>query len=73
MFCISCAKLANRSDNRICIRCNRTININISCICDGCSNEQKLCSVCLKKINLTPDGKLLVAQKRGCKSCGRNK
>lgn len=66
MFCQACTKLAILFTNRTCVRCQGNITNNISCICDKCSNEQNICSCCLKKmINLNikkPSG--------GCKSCG---
>lgn len=70
MFCNQCTKLAILNTNRICMRCQGAINNNLSCICDKCSLEQSLCSICLKKIdinviqNKTP-------RRKGCKACGQ--
>lgn len=51
MLCINCSKLAyNLEIKRICIRCLGSINENLSCICENCSKEQNICSVCLKKM-----------------------
>ena len=70
MFCDQCAKLAYLESKRICVRCQGSILNNISCICDGCSKDQNICSVCLKKLNTNQKPKTITFG-GGCKSCGR--
>jgi hypothetical protein len=70
MLCPQCSKLAILNTNRVCIRCQGKILNNLSCICDKCSLEQSLCSICLKKINLN-FGQNKIALYRGCRSCGK--
>ena len=66
MFCTNCLKLAILVTNKKCIKCNGTVLNNISVICESCSNSNKLCSVCLKKIS----GDLRKQGYRGCSRCG---
>jgi hypothetical protein len=71
MLCLECIKLAILQTTRICIRCQGTILNNLSCICDNCSNDQKVCSICLKKISIGTSGQNKKVLKPGCRSCGR--
>ena len=71
MFCQNCSKLAVLATERICVRCQGKITNNISCICDNCSKDQKVCSVCLKKISVDQNGVNKFRIKRSCRSCGR--
>lgn len=67
MLCENCKKLAVLPQNiRKCIRCQSTIPNNLSCICDACSDQNGLCSICLKKVHLTPKPK----KSSGC-GCGK--
>jgi hypothetical protein len=50
MLCPNCMKLAMLHSNKICVRCQGQIINNISVLCETCSNKEKQCSVCLKKI-----------------------
>jgi hypothetical protein len=70
MICLECKKMASLETKRSCIRCSGVITNTISCICDQCSKENSVCSVCLKKMNI---GNALNNNKLrpGCKSCGR--
>lgn len=63
MFCPSCSKLALLSTKRICMRCGLSIFNNLSVICDKCSSDSKVCSICLKKIGIKK-------QHGGCNGCG---
>jgi len=71
MFCPACAKLAYLNTKRICVRCQGVILNNISCICDTCSNDNKICSACLKKITVNPASPTAHLLK-GC-GCGKKK
>lgn len=65
MFCDSCSKLAMFKIDKKCLKCSAIINNNLSVICENCSLNNKICSICLKKLNY--------GQKRhfgGCSSCG---
>lgn len=70
MLCANCSKLAILKTRRICIRCQGHILDNLSCICDRCSTEQNICSICLKKINLNI-AKNGYSLRRGCRTCGK--
>ncbi len=50
MLCEVCSKLASMPSNRICLRCKGIISNNLSVICDNCSNQERLCAMCLKKL-----------------------
>lgn len=66
MLCATCSKLAFLVTKRICVRCGMAILNNLSVICDYCSNNDRVCSVCLKKIQ-SPS----VLRNRGCGRCGK--
>jgi len=66
MFCSNCAKLALLVTQKKCIKCNALVLNNISVLCESCSNSQKICSVCLKRINPDPRKQSY----RGCGRCG---
>lgn len=66
MLCVNCSKLAMLVTKRICIKCKSVINNNIFILCDLCSNTEKVCSVCLKKINIESKQQ----RYRGCNKCG---
>lgn len=65
MFCSTCSKLALLVTQRVCIRCNAAVFNNLSVLCEQCSNTNKICSICLKKIQ-NPKPKY-----QGCGHCGR--
>lgn len=69
MFCPHCSKLAILNNKRVCVRCQGEIKNNLSCICDRCSNEQGVCSICLKKTNMDAGNKS-IRVRRGC-GCGK--
>lgn len=69
MFCTNCSKLVILQSNRVCIRCQGVITNNVSCICDVCSKEQNMCSVCLKHLGLDARTKTKTVG-GGCKACG---
>ena len=69
MLCENCKKLAALPIKKICMKCRGFITINISCICDNCSNSEKVCSVCLKKV-FSIQEKNKKHYKGSCKSCG---
>ncbi len=50
MTCSNCSKLSFMTANKECKKCKLAVHNNISIICDDCSQKQKMCSVCLKKI-----------------------
>ena len=52
MFCANCSKLAMiPSAKKPCHRCQKDVTINLSVICEGCSFKDKVCTVCLRKID----------------------
>lgn len=65
MLCANCVKLAFVNTNKSCIKCHGTTFININVLCDFCSNTEKQCAVCLKKV-ISESAR---ASKRGCR-CG---
>lgn len=67
MLCTNCANLAVLNTHRICLRCNGMIYSNIAVICDNCSNSEKLCAICLKKIYNAANR---VRTKSNCSGCG---
>jgi len=69
MFCPSCAKLSILVTKRTCIRCKGEILNNISCICENCAKEKKVCSVCLKKLSIDQNGQNKFRVKPSCRSC----
>lgn len=50
MLCPNCSKLAIIAANKKCLRCQGLILNNLSCICDNCSSNELMCSICLKKM-----------------------
>jgi hypothetical protein len=65
MLCSSCAKLAYIPTQKKCIRCQGAVAISIAILCDFCSNTEKKCAVCIKKIITEAERQA----KRGC-NCG---
>ena len=68
MLCNSCSKLALMPASRTCVRCKGIIFNNISVVCDNCSNLEKLCSICLKKMY---DSGSKQRPRSNCSSCGK--
>lgn len=70
MFCAQCSNLVILHTNKVCARCQGNITNNLSCICDKCSSDQKICSICLKKmsLNIGQNGKAI---RRGCRCGGK--
>jgi hypothetical protein len=66
MICPNCLRLALLTANRKCMRCQGDVFNNLSVICDGCSDKDRQCSVCLKKI--VPPANRNKSQGCGCGS-----
>lgn len=66
MFCPNCSKLVLLHTKKPCIRCQGNVMNNLSVICEFCSNTDKVCSVCLKKMQNSQADRLKTA---GCGSC----
>ncbi len=64
MMCIVCSKLAFLYTKKPCIRCKGDVIASISVICEMCSFKEKVCTVCLKKVQ-NP-----ASQTGGC-GCGK--
>lgn len=71
MFCDSCSKLSTLYTNKKCMKCQGSIYINISIICDICSNENQCCSVCLKKTFKNFNSPIYRNKGKGCHTCGK--
>lgn len=68
MMCPTCSKLAYQVTNKKCIKCQGAVFNTLSVLCDLCSNTNKNCSVCLKKVDNSAVKKHYYA---GCKACGK--
>ena len=71
MLCSSCQRLMSALHTlKKCLRCQGQVVGSLPTICETCSNTNKLCAACLKKL---PDPKTaaLGNRKIGCNSCGR--
>lgn len=66
MLCSSCIKLAYKHTNKKCLRCQGRIAKSIASLCDLCSNSDKQCAACLKKIQNSAAAKHYYG---GCGSC----
>ena len=73
MLCPNCNKLAILNTQRTCLRCQGKILNNLSCICDRCSAEQNMCSICLKRISFPMDANNKYIVRKGCRACGGGK
>lgn len=69
MLCTNCSKLALLYTKKSCIKCQGDVLNNISVLCETCSNVDKVCAVCLKKVQTYLVNKL---KNGGCSAC-RNK
>lgn len=63
MMCVSCSRLAFLYTKKSCVRCQGQVLVTVAVLCEVCSLTDKVCSVCLKKVNTNPP------IKRGC-GCG---
>jgi hypothetical protein len=69
MFCNNCIKLAYLHTKKKCIRCQGEVLNNIAVLCNRCSSNESVCSVCLKNRGLaSPNANNY--KKSGCRSCG---
>lgn len=50
MMCPNCSKLAFLYTKKKCNRCQGEVIVNIAQICELCSFNEKICSICIKKI-----------------------
>jgi len=66
MLCSNCSKLATMVTHKKCVRCQGAVYININVLCDNCSNNEKQCAVCIKKIVTN----IQRATTKGC-GCGK--
>lgn len=62
MMCENCSKLAFLYTKKACVRCQSSVIISLAVLCELCSFGDKICSVCLKKIQIARPA-------RGC-NCG---
>lgn len=67
MMCITCSKLSYKVTNKKCIKCQGNVLNTLSVLCDLCSNRDKKCSACLKKIDNSATTKYF----KGCGICGK--
>lgn len=68
MFCPNCSKLSFQHTNKPCLRCQGSVLNTISAICEFCSNTERQCAACLKKVLNPATKKTRVG---GCGSCRR--
>jgi hypothetical protein len=66
MMCTNCSKLAFIYTKKRCIRCQAEVLVTVAVLCELCSLNDRICSVCLKKIS-NP-----ATVQRGC-GCGGKK
>lgn len=72
MLCSICSKLLRLATNKKCVKCQGSVYNNISIICDICSQNEKACSACLKKVYNNPiENPNYHSKTTGCKSCGQ--
>lgn len=50
MLCPTCTKLAFQYTKKLCLRCQAPVTKSICALCELCSNSDKQCSACLKKL-----------------------
>jgi hypothetical protein len=51
--------------------CKGAVYNNISVLCESCSNNNKCCAACLKKVYSGLENPLYKNYMGGCKNCGR--
>ena len=66
MFCPNCLKLAYLHTKKPCLKCQGEVLNTISVLCEFCSNTEKICAVCLKKVNNSATNKFAYG---GCGHC----
>lgn len=66
MLCPTCIKLSFQNTIKKCMRCQGQIIKSIASLCDNCSNTEKQCSACLKKLQNSAIAKHYYG---GCGSC----
>lgn len=69
MLCPQCTKLAILNTKKSCVKCHGEVLNKLSSLCDKCSLEQSVCSICLKKLHYG-SGQNKFTKNRGCRSCG---
>lgn len=52
MICKKCSTLYITNGKRHCMRCKEEIHKNICIICPKCSENQKICEICLKNTEI---------------------
>lgn len=63
MICNNCATLSSMFSKKQCLKCNLEIFNNKYVICENCSDRDRVCAICLKKM-ITKNKKL-----SGCGAC----
>lgn len=70
MICLNCEKLAFSQQNKKCINCSADINYKQHVLCNSCSEQQKVCCVCIKKIFKQENLKFKSFSSK-CNTCGK--
>lgn len=65
MICSSCSKLSFVYTTKKCVKCSGEAITTLSILCDTCAKKDKVCAVCLKKVDSTP-----IRNKLGGCRCG---
>lgn len=68
MFCSNCSKLTMLMTHKNCMRCQGQVYNNLSVLCDQCSSNEQMCSICLKKMQNSTVSKY---KNSGCGACRR--
>lgn len=68
MLCVNCSKLSILPASRECRSCKSKLFTNMQIICDNCSDKNKTCSICMKKMQNSIGLKLKFS---GCGNCGK--
>lgn len=55
------------------MKCQGSVQQNISILCEVCSSTSKSCSACLRKIYKGLGNPIYNSRNSGCKSCGGRK
>jgi len=50
MLCFNCNSLSFTYTKKKCARCQAETTTNLSVLCENCSNKDKVCAFCLKKV-----------------------
>ena len=70
MLCPNCSRLSSNQAHKKCIKCNSSVFLQLSVLCENCSATEKKCSICLKKI--VSAAERIAKQHGGC-NCGKRK